>query len=119
MILQIFIIGNIANGTTVIFELWRTVNETDSYTTSHSSAGSVYYSDECIWSPTDNTLNVKKIEQTIATVDRKGNDGLPNVNIINTYIQNGIPCVKFIVTGNKNTTYKASVNFYIRGNNYT
>ena len=97
------------------FELWRFINEAGDYSTSHSSANNIYYSDEKVWYPPDNSLNVKTIEQTLATIDRKGNDGLPNVSVVDTYIQNGIPCVKFIVTGNKNTTYKASVNFYIRG----
>lgn len=97
------------------FELWRFINEAGDYSTSHSSANNIYYSDEKVWFPPNNSLNVKTIEQTLATIDRKGNDGLPNVSVVDTYIQNGIPCVKFIVTGNKNTTYKASVNFYIRG----
>mgnify|MGYP000083231577 CR=1 FL=1 len=97
------------------FELWRFINEAGDYSTSHSSANNIYYSDEIVWYPPDNSLNVKTIEQTLATIDRKGNDGLPNVSVVDTYIQNGIPYVKFIVTGNKNTTYEASVNFYIRG----
>lgn len=97
-------------------EFWRIGGNVDSIVTSHESVNGVYYSDEYYWYPIDftNYCTITKIYQITGSVDRKGNSGLPNVSIINCYVENGHPTVKFIITSNRNTTYKVSTNFYIQ-----
>ena len=94
-------------------EIWRISNDVVQYQTSHSSANGNYYSDEINWN-TDN-FGIVSIDQVLYSVDRRNNSGLPRADLINSYAQNGRAYLKFIVVANSNNTYKASVNFYIRG----
>ena len=66
-------------------EIWRIGGNVDTFTVSRSSANGIYYSDEIVWYPIDMPLKITKIDQILATIDRKGNDGLPNVNIVNAF----------------------------------
>lgn len=97
-------------------EFWRIGGNIDTFNTSHQSANGVFYSDEVNWYPIDFTKYCKVIEiyQITGSIDRKNNDGLPNLSIMNCSIYNGAPIVKFIITANKNGTYRVSTNFYIQ-----
>lgn len=97
-------------------EFWRIGGNIDTFQTSHQSANGVFYSDESNWYPLDFTNYCKVIEiyQVTGSIDRKNNDGLPNLSIINCSIYNGTPLIKFIITANKNGTYRVSTNFYIQ-----
>lgn len=97
------------------FELWRILGKTDQFTTNHSSANGWYYSDEVTWYPSDLPFKVSNVEQVMVSGDRKGNSGLPFINVVNTEIVDGIPTVKFIVVANGNNTYNLSVEIYMRG----
>ena len=95
-------------------EIWRIGGNVDTFTVSRSSANGIYYSDEIVWYPIDMPLKITKIDQILATIDRKGNDGLPNVNIVNAFTENGCPFIKFIITANRTGQFKVSTNFYIQ-----
>lgn len=95
-------------------EIWRIGGNVDTFTVSRSSANGIYYSDEIVWYPIDMPLKITKIDQILATIDRKGNDGLPNVNIVNAFTENGYPFIKFIITANRTGQFKVSTNFYIQ-----
>lgn len=95
-------------------EIWRIGGNVDTFTVSRSSANGIYYSDEIVWYPIDMSLKITKIDQILATTDRKGNDGLPNVNIVNAFTENGYPFIKFIITANRTGQFKVSTNFYIQ-----
>ena len=95
-------------------EIWRIGGNVDSFTVSRASSNGVYYSDETTWYPINMPLKVTKIDQILATIDRKGNDGLPNVNIVNAFVESGYPFVKFIITANRTGTFNISTNFYIQ-----
>ena len=95
-------------------EMWRIGGNVDTFTVSRSSANGIYYSDEIVWYPIDMPLKITKIDQILATIDRKGNDGLPNVNIVNAFTENGYPFIKFIITANRTGQFKVSTNFYIQ-----
>lgn len=95
-------------------EIWRIGGNVDTFTVSRSSANEIYYSDEIVWYPIDMPLKITKIDQILATIDRKGNDGLPNVNIVNAFTENGYPFIKFIITANRTGQFKVSTNFYIQ-----
>lgn len=95
-------------------EIWRIGGNVDTFTVSRSSANGIYYSDEIVWYPIDMPLKITKIDQILATTDRKGNDGLPNVNIVNAFTENGYPFIKFIITANRTGQFKVSTNFYIQ-----
>ena len=102
-----------SNGT---LELWRIGGNVDTFVTSHESVNGVFYSDEVFWYPVDimNYVTVKEIYQVTGTIDRKGNAGLPQLNIVNCYLENGYPVVDFLITSNRNSSYKISANFYIQ-----
>ena len=95
-------------------EIWRIGGNVDTFIVSRSSANGIYYSDEIVWYPIDMPLKITKIDQILATIDRKGNDGLPNVNIVNAFTENGCPFIKFIITANRTGQFKVSTNFYIQ-----
>lgn len=95
-------------------EIWRIGGNVDTFTVSRSSANGIYYSDEIVWYPIDMPLKITKIDQILATIDRKENDGLPNVNIVNAFTENGCPFIKFIITANRTGQFKVSTNFYIQ-----
>ena len=95
-------------------ELWRIGGHVDSFTVSRASSNGVYYSDENTWYPLGMPLKITKIDQILATIDRKGNDGLPNVNIVNAFVESGYPFIKFIITANRTGTFNVSTNFYIQ-----
>lgn len=95
-------------------EIWRIGGNVDAFTVSRASSNGVYYSDETTWYPINMPLKVTKIDQILATIDRKGNDGLPNVNIVNAFVESGYPFVKFIITANRTGTFNISTNFYIQ-----
>lgn len=95
-------------------EIWRIGGNVDSFTVSRASSNGVYYSDETTWYPINMPLKVTKIDQILATIDRKGNDGLPNVNIVNAFVESGYPFIKFIITANRTGTFNVSTNFYIQ-----
>lgn len=95
-------------------EIWRIGGNVDTFTVSRSSANGIYYSDEIVWYPIDMPLKITKIDQILATIDRKGNDGLSNVNIVNAFTENGYPFIKFIITANRTGQFKVSTNFYIQ-----
>lgn len=95
-------------------EIWRIGGNVDTFTVSRSSANGIYYSDEIVWYPINMPLKVTKIDQILATIDRKGNDGLPNVNIVNAFVESGYPFIKFIITANRTGTFNVSTNFYIQ-----
>lgn len=97
------------------FELWRIFAKADSFATNHSSANGWYYSDELVWYPRDLPFKVNYIEQVMVSGDRKGNTGLPFINVVNTEIVDGIPVIKFVVVANGNNTYNLSVEIYMRG----
>lgn len=63
----------------------------------------------------DVNLGVTKIEQVIATVDRKGYDGLPDICVVNSEIVEGTPRVTFIITANRTGDFYLSPSIYIRG----
>lgn len=75
----------------------------------------MYYSSEVEWYPVDVNLGVTKIEQVIATVDRKGYDGLPDICVVNSKIVEGTPRVTFIITANRTGDFYLSPSIYIRG----
>ena len=95
-------------------EIWRIGGNVDTFTVSRPSANGIYYSDEIVWYPIDMPLKITKIDQILATIDRKENDGLPNVNIVNAFTENGCPFIKFIITANRTGQFKVSTNFYIQ-----
>lgn len=97
------------------FELWRIYGKNNSFATSHGSDSGWYYSDEITWYPAGLPFSATKIEQILATANRNGASGLPNINIVKSAILNGIPYVKFIIVSNRNQTYNVSCDFYIRG----
>lgn len=97
-------------------EFWRIGENLDKFTTSYQSANGVFYSDEAAWYPRDFTkyCTITKVNHVTGSIDRKNNDGLPNLSIINCSVYNGTPVVKFIITANTNATYTVSTNFYIQ-----
>lgn len=103
-----------SNGT---LELWRIGGNVDTITTSHESVNGVFYSDELVWYPFDLTdyVSVKEIYQVTGTIDRKGNTGLPQLNVIKCWAENGCAFIRFIITSNRSSEYKVSTNFYIQG----
>lgn len=97
------------------FELWRIWGKTNTFAVTNASASGWYYSNEITWTCLGLPFKVKRIEQVLASTDRKGGLGLPYINIRNSKVVDGNPYIVFFVMGNRSQNYDVSCEFYIRG----
>lgn len=95
--------------------LWRCSKKVDSFVTSNSSTSGWYYSGETTWN-TLNSVGMSQILSVNTSIDRCGNSGLPMISVVESKIvDGGFFEIKFVIVGNKNTTYDLSVSCFVIG----